>query len=252
MKILTAMPLIVAGLVLSSTASAAIINYNIVDDFVAGPSPQLATNSWQYFEMNDSRTTATLLSDWDTDGNEIMSGSPQWDNNRVNDNYPFVQLIGAGGDNGNSGSGFFDENTLWLHAGNNVNELVGVGWFNNTGLSATVNYVGALTSHDKSSVDGVDYFVMHGLGTALLESGTLADPSGGGETVALTGNNILMAPGEYLYFGLESGANKYAWDHTQLTLALTADTIAVPEPSILSIFALGLMGLASRRFKKQA
>jgi len=32
----------------------------------------------------------------------------------------------------------------------------------------------------------------------------------------------------------------------------TASAQAVPEPSTLAIFALGLMGLASRRFKKQA
>jgi hypothetical protein len=29
------------------------------------------------------------------------------------------------------------------------------------------------------------------------------------------------------------------------------DAAEVPEPSTLAIFALGLMGLASRRFKKQ-
>jgi len=36
------------------------------------------------------------------------------------------------------------------------------------------------------------------------------------------------------------------------TIAPEPSSVAVPEPSTLAIFALGLMGLASRRFKKQA
>ena len=40
------------------------------------------------------------------------------------------------------------------------------------------------------------------------------------------------------------------WDGAGVTLSST--TTAVPEPSTLAIFALGLMGLASRRLKKQA
>lgn len=34
--------------------------------------------------------------------------------------------------------------------------------------------------------------------------------------------------------------------------AVSFDAVSVPEPSILAIFALGLMGFASRRFKKQS
>lgn len=37
-----------------------------------------------------------------------------------------------------------------------------------------------------------------------------------------------------------------------LTLAINGSTISVPEPSTLAIFALGMIGLASRRFKKQS
>ncbi|GLX84192.1 hypothetical protein tloyanaT_04440 [Thalassotalea loyana] len=50
------------------------------------------------------------------------------------------------------------------------------------------------------------------------------------------------------------------WQNTQLfhfevnldNISLTSTTTDVPEPSTLAIFALGLMGLASRKFKKQA
>tara|TARA_R110001599_G_scaffold334602_1_gene550980 strand:- start:252 stop:896 length:645 start_codon:yes stop_codon:yes gene_type:complete len=37
-----------------------------------------------------------------------------------------------------------------------------------------------------------------------------------------------------------------------LTLAINGSTTSVPEPSTLAIFALGMIGLASRRFKKQS
>ena len=36
-----------------------------------------------------------------------------------------------------------------------------------------------------------------------------------------------------------------------ISYSITATTTSVPEPSTLAIFALGIMGLASRRFKKQ-
>jgi hypothetical protein len=35
-------------------------------------------------------------------------------------------------------------------------------------------------------------------------------------------------------------------------IAAPDDNIDVPEPSTLAIFALGMIGLASRRFKKQS
>ncbi len=43
-----------------------------------------------------------------------------------------------------------------------------------------------------------------------------------------------------------------AGPHAEATGQLMIRTVAVPEPSSLAIFALGMMGLASRRFKKQS
>ncbi|MGL1958703.1 MAG: PEP-CTERM sorting domain-containing protein [Colwellia sp.] len=46
--------------------------------------------------------------------------------------------------------------------------------------------------------------------------------------------------------------NRTNWTTTIVTRAINIDQpdTPVPEPSTLAIFALGMMGLASRRFKK--
>lgn len=44
----------------------------------------------------------------------------------------------------------------------------------------------------------------------------------------------------------------YNETHPNIQLVITTGSVDVPEPSTLAVFALGLMGLASRKFKKQA
>ena len=44
----------------------------------------------------------------------------------------------------------------------------------------------------------------------------------------------------------------YNQTHPNIQLVLTTGSVDVPEPSTLSLFALALMGLVSRKFKKQA
>jgi hypothetical protein len=52
----------------------------------------------------------------------------------------------------------------------------------------------------------------------------------------------------------ESGTSDYEqWSSSRVSPAMfTLHAVEVPEPSTLAIFALGLIGLASRRFKKQS
>lgn len=42
------------------------------------------------------------------------------------------------------------------------------------------------------------------------------------------------------------------WSHLPINLMLFKDTVDVPEPTTLAIFSLGIIGLASRRFKKKS
>ncbi|MFT5297631.1 MAG: hypothetical protein ACI9YH_003667 [Colwellia sp.] len=48
------------------------------------------------------------------------------------------------------------------------------------------------------------------------------------------------------------GAGTDKLDNTLLNTFLVMESVQVPEPSTLAIFALGMIGLASRRFKKQS
>ncbi len=44
----------------------------------------------------------------------------------------------------------------------------------------------------------------------------------------------------------------YSKDRANVRLVVDYDTVDVPEPSTLAVFALGMIGLASRRFKKKS
>jgi hypothetical protein len=41
------------------------------NNFISGPTPQSTNNNWQYFEINEARSSATLLSSWQN-GNEVI------------------------------------------------------------------------------------------------------------------------------------------------------------------------------------
>lgn len=61
------------------------------------------------------------------------------------------------------------------------------------------------------------------------------------------GSGNTQTNGQAMAFAGNASAPSYAYTATP-----TLESVSVPEPSTLAIFALGLMGLASRRFKKQA
>ena len=122
--------------------------------------------------------------------------------------------------NGSNGSKFdFNEGDL---INSDYYEVTTAGWY-------TLEHV----FYNLGGVLAVDFNILNGAG-ALLHSETRSDAADDIATVV--------------------GGNRYGWvTYTDMSLAIdnsTLTTSEVPEPSTLAIFALGMIGLASRRFKK--
>ena len=75
------------------------------------------------------------------------------------------------------------------------------------------------------------------------------------------GTAAYRAPGNIFTIGNGAEGGTFGWSgkvddiqvyDTALDKAGVQSLIAVPEPSTLAIFALGMMGLVSHRFKKQS
>ena len=83
----------------------------------------------------------------------------------------------------------------------------------------------AIGDNNVYAYDALDNLIMHN------DSGILASPTAT----------------SFAYFEHSTGAGSYTVNFS----TATSSPVTVPEPSTLAIFALGIMGLASRRFKKQ-
>jgi hypothetical protein len=69
----------------------------------------------------------------------------------------------------------------------------------------------------------------------------------------IEGFGLIGAQNSYVFSGyIPSNYGSINNTSTRQGVALVRDTMQVPEPSTLAIFALGIIGLASRRFKKKA
>jgi len=64
-------------------------------------------------------------------------------------------------------------------------------------------------------------------------------------TVAMSGTSVNATQWQ------NGGAGARISSQPELAFRINGNSTEVPEPSTLAIFALGIMGLASRRFKKQ-
>lgn len=210
----------VAGVPRTSSTAAASGLGDALDNFVWGPSPQSSSNPWQYFEIPDDLSSATLLANWQKTGNEVVSHQNQWDNNRVNGNYPFVQYIHSPVTSAFGGSA-----ALMLHA-DDSNKRASVGWKNTTGSTATIDLDATLKfAYPGNNFNGATYALHRGLsGTArylLLDSGTMS--TGSVATVTLD-RSVEIQNGELIYLSVGNNG-QYWWDHTIVTMS-----VAIPTP----------------------
>ena len=185
-------------------------------NFVYGPGAQSVSNNWQYLEIPDNLSTATLLSDWQTTGNEIVTGQSQWDNNRVNGAYPFVQMVQSPP----TGSAFGGTAALLIHP-DDSNHRAAIGWKNTTGATTTIDYTTTLKfAYPGNNYNGITYALHRGLsGTArysLLRSGIMS--TGSTATLSLDGL-VELESGELLYLSVGNNGN-YWWDHTIVTMSV--------------------------------
>jgi hypothetical protein len=149
-----------------------------------------------------------------------------------------------------TGSGSFDLTGTTLvgdHAFSgfmNSSQALAVGnqgsWDGYTGFTSNSGAFGTGSFVD-GSVDSGDVF---GLDPLQL-GGVVFLPTSYVSGDALSGSTTLVGH-SFASLGLNTGTYQYATTHDTITIQ-----VSVPEPSTLAIFALGMIGLASRRFKKQ-
>jgi alpha-tubulin suppressor-like RCC1 family protein/uncharacterized protein YjdB len=194
---------------------------SVVEDvrggFISGPTAQSSSNTWQYLEVPADRASATLLSDWQTSGNEVIGNQPQWDNNRTSSNYPFVQNISSP-----PGSSAMTGPSILIHP-DNSGYGVGVAWRNSSSSAITVDLsAGLKLAYPSWNSDGIDYWVQRGLvGSStyqLIGSGTILP--GVTTTATTTAQSVTLNAGEVIYV-IVGQRGSYVWDHTILTFDVT-------------------------------
>ncbi|MFZ9698048.1 MAG: fibrinogen-like YCDxxxxGGGW domain-containing protein, partial [Ilumatobacteraceae bacterium] len=185
--------------------------------FVSGPTAQTTSNTWQYLEVPADRASATLLSDWQTSGNEVIGNQSQWDNNRTSSNYPFVQNITSP-----PGSSTMTGPSILIHP-DNSGYGVGVAWKNTGSSTISVDVsTGLKLAYPSWNSDGIDYWVQRGLvgdtNYQLIGSGSILP--GVTTTATATAQSVTLAAGESVYVIVGQRGN-YVWDHTILTFDVT-------------------------------
>lgn len=149
--------------------------------------------------------------------------------------YRFVTFDAITGENG-SGTGI--DNTSFL----NLN-----GYNNNSSLTITLPEYAMAFGWDTFNYDfgdEISLITIDGVTFDAMSSGN--NPYIGFFGVIATGNTIFNSVTVSASITLDNSIGTFnAFDN------LAYKAAEVPEPSTLAIFALGLMGLASRRFKKQ-
>ncbi len=200
-----------------------------LNNFVHGPDAQSASSTWQYFETANDLSTATLLSNWQASGNEIISHQNQWDNNRVNGNYPFVQYVHS------PPVSSFNGNSAMLIHPDDAGRRASVGWKNTTGSTRSIDIAATLMlAYPGNNTDGITYSLHRGLLNTprylSAQSGTIA---AGSTSVLSIDKSIELQSGELLYLSVGNNG-QYFWDHTIATMSVSYAPVA-PSNSVAPV-----------------
>ena len=202
-----------------------------LNNFVYGPSAQSASSTWQYFETANDLSTATLLSNWQASGNEIVPHQNQWDNNRVNGNYPFVQYVHS------PPVSSFDGNSAMLIHPDDVGRRVSVAWKNTTGTTKLIDVEATLKlAYPGNNSDGITYSLHRGLLNTprylSVQSGTIAT---GSTAVLSLDESVELQSGELVYLSVGNNG-QYFWDHTIATMSVSYTPVP-PSNSVAPVIS---------------
>jgi uncharacterized protein YjbI with pentapeptide repeats len=202
--------------------------YTAYDGFVSGPTAQSTSNNWQYFEIDSTRSTASLLSNWQT-GNEIISTYGQWDNNRTSGNYPFIQRVtGTGTINTGYGTSITGP-ALVIHPDDSANGNIGIGYKNTTASTISVAVDISLSFlYPGNNTDGVNYYIQRGLvNDARFQSyASSSIPASSSSVYTFNNTNVELQSGEIVYL-IVNRNGIYYWDHLRLGFSINVTFAAV-------------------------
>lgn len=205
------------------------ITGNAYTDWVA--TTQSTSNEWQYFYLNNARTSATLLPNYQN-GNEVVPNEPQWDNNEDGGqagDYPFIQRVTNPNTNVPSGTmrtAMGGTPNIVMHPSELNDRLPALTFKNTSGVTKSVS--GTITlklMNPVDTYDGIQYFFQRNLVNGnrynLHSTGTILKNNTG--TVTITFTNYELQANEHLYMAIESRVN-YIYDHV-----ITNFSINVPS-----------------------
>jgi hypothetical protein len=202
---------------------------------------QSTSNAWQYHYTNSTRTTATLLPNYQTGGNELVGNEPQWDNNQdYLGNYPYVQRVTAPNTNAPSGefrNSFNSTPNLLMHPSDKVsNQYSAIAWKNTTGASVTVSGTVTLKlANPTNNFDGIDWWfqreLVNGSTYSLLSNGNI--DNGVSSTSTYNFSNVTVASGDRLFL-IVGNYEYYNYDPTIVTFEVNKVAIVAADPSTAS------------------
>lgn len=225
------------GLLISVSSFANATIMNAFDDFSTTSNP---SGNWSYGYTSSVGGAFTLL----TSSLNLGGGLEGWGWDGGAD--PFI-ISNTSGSSATSGGTVYAANALAVHPSFQGEQAV-------VRFTATISSLISLDAFffDVSDTSGggafpatVDLHVLHNnsaLFTSFLNNAQMSSD--------YSTSSLFLTIGDTIDFVVGDGGNGYGFDHTQLNAVINVP--AVPEPSTLAIFALGIMCLASRRFKKQS
>lgn len=207
------------------------------DLITSGNTLQLNTNVWQLGFLNSTNGNFTLFNYSTGDVNFDYYNSATFYGFRVN----------TSGTNRTLYHGVISPDELYGHAANsNAGDIILRFMAPET---ANFTFNTTITSIDFKAGLGKVLATVKNMNNAVLKSKVIQ--YGSNLPSSLNYNAALqLTKNDFIDFSVNRSNDTWNYDSVKFAANVVSSSQPVPEPSTLAIFALGIMGLASRRFKK--